>query len=212
MDIVIPYMEVPHGELEYCLKGIENVPHSKVHVIKTAPDKSYLSYAVVHDQEKKILYAVQELVETDDFYLFNDDFFVMKKVKNIPVYHRGLLIDHIKQRKQYDSYTQSLKETYEYLKRLGIENPLSYELHIPLKMNTQKRLDLHFKCIDEFRKGKKLQMRTVYGNVYNIGGTLKKDVKIQDMDTILKEPFISTTNKSFEQGKIGEYIRDGLSG
>jgi hypothetical protein len=211
MDIVIPYLDVPHGELEYCIKGIEkNVPHNKIHVIKTAPDKSYLSYAIVHDQEKKILYALQELVETDDFYLFNDDFFIMDRVKRIPIYHRGLLIDHINQRTRFDSYTESLKQTYDYLKRLGIKEPLSYELHVPLKMNTQKRLDLHFKCVDEFRKGKKLQMRSIYGNVYNIGGTFMADNKIQDLDSISKELYISTTDKSFSQGKIGEYIRSVL--
>jgi hypothetical protein len=49
----------------------------------------------------------------------------------------------------------------------------------------------------------------LYGNYWNIGGKNIDDVKIVDVDA---EPdtdavFLSTSDKSFEHGKVGKYIR-----
>ena len=56
-------------------------------------------------------------------------------------------------------------------KTLGFENPLDYELHVPMIMEKEK-LKIILELIDQFL------WRSIYGNKFEVGGTEMQDVKV----------------------------------
>ena len=107
---------------------------------------------------------------SDNFILFNDDFFIMKPTDKIKPYHRGLLEDHVKVLGK-GAYATMLTGIDKELKKRGLTT-YSYELHIPFIFNKKKLLKLlnddpNLRCT-----------RTMYGNIYKIGGERKSDVKM----------------------------------
>ena len=145
---------------------------------------------------------------TEDFVLFNDDFFVMKPIKSIPVQFRCPLYEHIvKLEMKYGNkpteYSKLLRTAVKKLEEcnLGIN---SYELHIPMVINRKKLLEI----LQEFPDMH--CTRTLYGNYHKIGGVRADDVKVYDVGQPLdcNSVFFSTTDASFSVGRIGEYIRE----
>ena len=113
---------------------------------------------------------------TDDFILFNDDFFVMKPTERIDSLYRSSLSEHIDTIEtaywhKVTPYTKKLRETEQWLKDNG-HPTLSYGLHTPFIFNKEKLLNL-INTYPDLRCS-----RTVYGNFYNIGGTQHEDIKI----------------------------------
>ena len=49
--------------------------------------------------------------------------------------------------------------------------------------------------------------RSFYGNVFEIDCQYSKDCKVYDLESIPDTPYISTTDVSFRDGKIGEFLR-----
>ena len=204
-------------ELEYSLRSAKNFKHKKKLVIGDKPlfktDAKHIKPPIVrwsmlsphHDVIHKLHHATT-LDITDDFILMNDDFFVVRET-DIPTAHRGLIQDHIEGRKPNDAYTKSLKKTLEYLRRKGIKDPLSYELHIPMVFNTAKLKDLLEEIIPVVSRNSPLLTRSLYGNLYEIGGEYMQDVK--NPDNYKDYTFLSTNNKTFKS-EIGEYIRGQL--
>lgn len=195
-DIVIPYLKNNTGELEACVDLVKrNFPHRRVHVIdKRFDHKSHV------DQVLKLKWAIDNIRLTDEFYLFNDDFFIMKPVDGTPYFHKGLLKHHIESRKFDDTYTKTLRAT---LSTLGDE-ALSYELHVPFLFHKGRLKQL----IDSIDTTKDVPLiRSFYGNTYRVGGEYMEDVK-NPVD-YKGATYLSTSNKTY-RGEIGEYIRSVL--
>lgn len=215
MDIVIPYKLSKSQELEYAVKSCKNLEHDRIIVVGDKPDlevtywkPSIVRYAMLsphHDVIAKLNYVLSKDI-SDDFILMNDDFFVLKTT-DIKPKHRGTLDQHIAGRRFEDSYTKSLRKTNEYLKSVGIKHPLSYELHTPMVFNKHKLKALYEQILPNIDKGGVLLTRSLYGNIYKVGGTEMKDVK--NPDIFRGKIFLSTSDKSFEQ-EIGYYIREVL--
>jgi hypothetical protein len=209
-DIVIPYLKNGTGELETCIALIEkNVPHRNIFVIEDFRNTKYANISHIN-QILKLEWALDNLDLTEDFYLFNDDFFVIDPIKDIPYMHKGKLSDHIKSRISgrggAGDYFKALKVTNEMLSR-SIKEPLSYELHMPFLF---KRDELEFTISTlqkEIEKGVCPLIRSWYGNMHNVGGAKTEDVKnIPDYEG---RTFLSTSNKTFK-GEIGGYIRSKI--
>jgi hypothetical protein len=144
----------------------------------------------------------------EDFVLMNDDFFIMKKIDRVENYYGGLLsvrCFEYSQKHARSTYTKRLFQTLKTLKRIGFLSPLDYELHVP--MSVQKS-----KLAKALEYG--VLWRSVYGNLYNIGGTEISDVKIyfdgldQANNVFLNSnnvPFVSTEDRSFSYVKQ-EYL------
>ena len=141
---------------------------------------------------------------TENFWLFNDDFFVMNKMDNPPIAYRGSLPKHIvdmeiRFNNKPTAYTEQLRKAYVALKNNGFSYN-SYELHIPFKFNRAKLLqtmgafqDIH--CT-----------RTLYGNMFNIGGKHMSDVKVygkkfEGVD--LTTDYLSTDDVSWSSNTAG---------
>lgn len=144
---------------------------------------------------------------TEDFYLFNDDFYIMRPyAQDIPKTNGSLYkqIQRIEKRNynRQSAYTKRLNVTMNMLrsKRLDI---ISYETHTPFLVNRRKGMDL---C-REFDE--RYIFRSTYGNIYDIGGILEKDNKLCRVDDIppIDVDVLSSTDTTFKNGRLGEYIR-----
>lgn len=198
-DIVIPYLPVKSGELETCLILAErNFPHNKNYVV-TDYEKVPGSDQSHANQILKLKWAIENLELTDDFYLMNDDMFILKPIKEVPYYFKGT-VEGQYYRTSWLSYKRAIKNTLDYLD----ENALSYEMHIPMLFNKDKLYKLILEIVPLIKVNKCPLIRSTYGNVYKVGGDYMEDVKnIKDFED---KTFLSTDERSFNRA-IGQYIR-----
>lgn len=143
---------------------------------------------------------------TEDVWLFNDDFFILKKLTTTQPMVQGSLAYRCQKIKAQEGkpspYSEQLMRTLAVLKADG-KDRLDYALHVPMLINRKRGLEVlqKFPGVPMFR--------SLYGNYYKIGGTLTDDVKITDNETVPGKDwrFVSTSDGSFEQGRVGDYIR-----
>lgn len=218
-DIVYMVKDAIYNEeLRYSLRSVEkNFPHNRVWFVGGKPMYFHPDRQVVINQKGKTKWdrvrmmfkAVADNDDiTDNFVLFNDDFFVMKPVATLPPFEYGSLDDLCKRIERKNGgrptqYTLKLRETESILKRGGYPT-YNFELHVPIILN-RRRLR---KIIEAYPDTK--GTRSLYGNTYlTTYSKLMKDVKIFDSKTIPKADsiFLSTEDVSFKKGKVGEYIR-----
>jgi hypothetical protein len=208
MDVVYPVREGEHNdELMYSLRSLKNIPHGKVFLVGYAPSwvrnivhikRDQKGFTKYQNSTANLLAACNDPRVSDDFILMNDDFFFLKPMTEVPVRHRGPVkdvIEEYKQRYKADKkYLQGMIETYELCKAWFSNEPLSYELHIPMVINKEKFLDT-------WGAGKHihpLHKRTLYGNMWQIGGEQMEDTKetFKRRDANTTE-FLSTDERSF---------------
>lgn len=211
-------------ELTYSIRSVEkNFPFRKIWLYGKCPENLdfekagtyvHVSQIGAHKWDRvRNMFRVAALNDeiTEDFYLFNDDFFVMEKVDSIPVYYRCSLPKHIidmelKFGNKPTHYTEELRKTYVALTEAGFSFN-SYELHMPFKFNRAKLLQ----TIGAFPNNH--CTRTLYGNMFNVGGEEMDDVKIygRKMESDLKnKTFLSTDDSSWENNTSGvtDYIKE----
>lgn len=218
-DIIYILGDGAQEELRYSLRSIEkNFPHDKVWFIGSQPKGFKPDVAVPHQQagankweriRSSLLKAAADPRLTEDFFLFNDDFFIMQPFKGKFInYADKTLTWRIEQlREQYpwlNNYGRTLVKAREELKIHGF-GEINFEVHLPFLMNKQAALKSILTCSSP-------QMRSVYGNVNSIPYIQKDDVKVYDMETVPEDAdFISTNDETFTKGKVGEYIRQIFS-
>ena len=203
-------------EIRYSIRSVcKNFPYRKIWFYGGKPQGIEADQVIEVSQQgankwERVNNTLREICQndeiTEDFWLFNDDFFVMKKVKKVePMLDGTLWAKANRVSKRYggrdSKYSAQLKETARALRDKGYDR-LNYALHVPMLINRQKGLET-IKTFD-------LPMfRSLYGNQHRIGGIVVDDVKIQSLVDIPKgdEVFLSTDDKSFSEGAVGEYIR-----
>ncbi|CAL9613492.1 hypothetical protein SUDANB1_05676 [Streptomyces sp. enrichment culture] len=219
-DLVVPVREgVTNEELRYALRSwVAHLPHRHVWITGFRPWWAAGARHIPTDQAGGARYvnttaAVRAACEhpevSDPFILADDDMFVMRRQDGpFPVFHRGhmrvLAPAHVPRSNEYLS---ELRRTREFLAGLGHEDPVSYDLHVPLPVDKAGML----RALDA-APGHDAHKRTVYGVLAGIGGTRMPDVKVQrrgpQFDT--GSPFLSTLPDSFANGAVGRFIRDSF--
>lgn len=190
-------------ELRYSLRSVEkNLKHNRVWIFGGCPVRIQPDIYVKVKQpgtnkwdNVRMMFkmACQNKELTDNFILFNDDFFVMKPTDEIKTIYRATLEEHIEILKRgyggkLSSYAKLLRDCKRKLENLD-KPTLSYELHTPFIFNKRKLLKL-LETYPEMHCN-----RTMYGNVYKIGGKQHGDIKIFSVDTKLdykNSQFLST--------------------
>lgn len=229
MDIVIPVKgALINEELRYTLRGIcRNFPHDKVWIIGYLPpwlngDVNFIpgNNAIGSKYERVLsnhLITMKHPLISENFYLFNDDFFVMRPVHIFQNYYRCTIDESIDRLFQHtngveSSYLRSLIKTKEILQAMGIKNPLDFGLHIPMQINKKDWFQAYRAQQRYNLTNSIVHMRTIYGNLFLKSGGLKKmaDVKITTLD---QEPdpewyYCSTVDSSFISGAVGQYVRN----
>lgn len=207
-------------EFRYSLRSLENLPHGKVFVVGYKPtwcteDVLEIEKPDYLPQETKYIKSTMNLIAamddprlSEDFVLMNDDFFIMEPIEYVPVLHRESLvkmIDWYYKKHQNSPYTQGLLRVFKRLEVMGINDALSYELHVPMVFNKTKFREILEMSMELEGFGK----RTLYGNIHDIGGDYFADVKFTNQLRPIEPfmPFVSTDEGSFTYHPIGEHLR-----
>lgn len=136
--------------------------------------------------------------------IVNDDFVITEPADVTEIAYRGTLDDHIASLKNRGSWwIESLTSARDYLRGRGIDEPLSYELHRPILVDVA-RMEQALREAAWHSPDNPPQWRTVYGNRWNICGTMQPDGKIYRRTTTAPTtPFWSTTDQSITTSPIG---------
>lgn len=149
---------------------------------------------------------------SDTFYLFNDDHFIMKRHEEMPILNWGPLDWALSTCNTLGpSFAFSMATTRDILLDLGLPT-INYQLHIPCVIPKQQLVDVFTNFQTPAPNGAWLHHVTLAGNLYNWGGESRtKDVKVHELyvlpQGIERQEFISTSDKSFTYGLIGQYVR-----
>jgi hypothetical protein len=213
MDLVYICRDGENEELRYSIRSaVKNLPHDKIWVVGGKPDWYTGNYIEVNQGRAKYTNARNSLKAicdseeiSESFILMNDDFYIINKVESVPYMYAGTLDDKIKQREDIfngNTYTTLLRNTLGYLSRKKINVALDYELHVPMVMEKRK--------LSRVLKLSGL-WRSVYGNVFNVGGVKIRDVKVYDKKdkfyinsydiNNLELDYLSSNDDSFETVK-----------
>ena len=207
-------------EIIYSIRSVcKNFPYRKIWIYGGKPKNITPDFMVELSQTgvnkwEKVNNTLKAICENDeitpDFWLFNDDFFVMKKVRKVDYMIGGTLWAKAQKigRKfggRDSAYSTQLKDTARILRDKGYDR-LDYALHVPMLINRKKALE----TLKEFTGYP--MFRSLYGNHHNVGGVFTDDVKIVSEIEVPTgdEVFISTDDNSFNNGKVGEYIRNAF--
>ena len=207
-------------ELTYSIRSVcKNFPYRKIWFYGGAPEGIMPDVLVEYQQSgnnkwEKVRGTLTAICRNDeitpDFWLFNDDFFVMKKVSKLQPMVYGTLSGRVRriQKKRggrNSTYSMQLNETARVLNAMGYDS-LDYALHVPMLINREKALQTLAAFPDC------PMFRSLYGNHHSIGGVITKDVKIQSESQMPtgEEIFLSTNDRSFRDGKVGRYIREAF--
>ena len=194
MDIVYLVKQCQtNDELTYSLRSLKNLPHNRVFIVGGCPtniNKSKIIYKPILQNQSKYkntTYNLKQICQdkdlSDDFILMNDDFFVLKPISDLVNelnLCRGTIKDVLADYKSrygvMNDYTNGMKQTMIFLQDIGILEPLSYELHIPMIINKQKFLKMFE--LPYINSIKVLHKRSLYGNLYNKDSKPILDVKV----------------------------------
>ena len=208
-------------ELRYSLRSLENNwPYNRVWFAggcpgRLNPDKHMNLEQTGDDKWNKVRSMIRTVCEnddiTEDFWLFNDDFFVLKQsaMQLLPTYNKdlGTYAEQTDEKVGPSEFTKRLRKAEEKLQESG-KYTLNYEVHKPMLINRKKAIEV----LDEFPDTP--GFRSLYGNYWQIGGTNKPDKKIKvldynKMDAVkTKWSFVSTSDDSFNYGNIGKFLRE----
>lgn len=198
-------------ELRYSIRSIcKNLKFRKLVIVGTKPDyiepDLFIHFDPVGTKYSNVREAIKYLISndfdvTEDFYLFNDDFFVMKPMDHIPYYFDGTLFEYVGKVIYnfggFSDYTIKLLQEIRYLKEhnLPVNN---YEVHMPILINKKLALEvLNDDNVSTFR--------STYGNRY----CRKYSQQSKDCKDICNfgRRLLSTSNNGFLKKDIGRYIR-----
>ena len=218
MDIVYFVKDEPiNEELRYSLRSVEkNFPHRRVWFYGGCPDDLQPDrWAHIKQNARSKWGNTSGLLRnacanegiSENFVLFNDDFFVMKPINSLPYYSDGSLEKRIK-----ELWTRNPGGSV-YITRMQLTKKMltqeqcpteNYAMHMPMIIN-RREMQETFK---KFPDGE--MWRSLYGNHHRKPVEYMKDCKIHSRDEMppTDTPFLSTTDASFLYGKVGEYIRE----
>lgn len=148
-----------------CPEWVQNVVHIP------AED----TYQREQNHFQKVFRAIEGGI-SDNFLLMNDDFFMLKSfdVRKYPYYVRGYL-------ERYENpsrYQIMLNNTLKYLKNMGINNPLAYNVHCPIIYNGKDFYSLKGFAEEHKRDDIGYSPRILYGNLFIKKGVVVDDCKM----------------------------------
>lgn len=208
----------PSEELRYSIRSVvKNFPYERIVFIGGKPEdiEPDLYIPLRRNTGTKWKKATENIIKastdpriSEDFWLFNDDFFVMKPVRQfLPAYH-GTLEERareIEAQTKGSPYAKRLRVTERDLKQRELPT-LNYAVHMPMMVNKTMAREV-FRAFPQ-----NPMFRSLYGNYCSLGGRDVTDVKVNILGGVetkfdKRRQFLSTSDKSFNSGRVGEYIR-----
>lgn len=206
--------------LRYSLRSLANLPHNRVWIVGHRPEwVAGVEYLPVSQRGPKHAntWANLEAVAAhgpESFYLFNDDYFLLHPMTEVPVFHRGSLDERIAyyaRKPGLGAWARRGRNTRRALTRAGLKGDRlrSYELHLPLPLDREPLAEalaaLHRVRETEARHYMK---RTWVGNWLRLGGEQTRDCKVHSQwgNAALRGSFLSTSDRAWS-GSAGAAIR-----
>lgn len=210
--------DVKADELRYSLRSIsKNFPHRHVVFVGGCPKGIRPDLYIEHQQEgnSKWERAASSMKRafiddriSDEFFLFNDDFFVLRPIdtENFINYTTGTLERRVLELEgnlhKMSSYTACLNRLKFQLRNEG-RDTLSFALHLPFLVDRHKAMELVGSHTDL------VMFRSLYANYYKEPFTFHKDVKVFTPTKLPDfDDYLSTSDESFKNGIVGDYIRN----
>lgn len=214
-DVCYVVKDTPDNEeLRYSLRLIDNLPNVRnVWIFGGCPDflkKQYVKKRISQkpcnqenkwDNSGKIFWEILNDPDiSDDFYLMMDDVYVVKKPDMNPYVNLSRPSMYTT---RHSDYYNAKRNAYKWLLVHG--KPVrDFEHHRPFLYNKKKALELFPMYPIQ------TCFRSVYGNWYHIPTEQASDCKIFSI-TLNNFPLddwcLSTTDKTFHRGKVGEWVR-----
>ena len=201
------------------MRSLKNLPHDRVFFVGGCANsvKRENVFYIPNKQDKgkwrnstaNVKLACSDDRLSDDFILMNDDFFILREVKD-PIeelnLHRGSIKNvydyYAKKYSNETEWSKGMRLTEEVIKAQGIKEPLCYELHIPMVINKKKFLDIfNIKGLETINC---LHKRSLYGNLYLKGSKYAEDVKVLNsggFDPGKYRKFLSCSDSGFKKVK-----------
>lgn len=214
--IYILKADIDTEELKYSLRSVEkNFPINRVWFVGGQPEGLEPDIRIPHVQignskwemiRSSMWKAVNDERLSEDFFLFNDDFFVMKPVDtdSFRNFVDGTLerrIDELHSESGMNAYTRTLFKLEQELKTMH-EPTMNYDVHLPMLLNKEQVRSTLYKCSSP-------QMRSAIGNINRLPFVIHPDVKVYDLESVpVKETYLSTNDDTFRKGNVGKYIRE----
>lgn len=162
--------------------------------------------------QRNLIEACSDDRLSEDVYLFNDDFFILEEMGEIPVFTNGNIKEFMEMvlrgsKGSNEFVEKTLSPLYDLLVKEGLPTK-NYAVHVPMKINRKKMLEVLAKYPYI------LSSRSLYGNYYKMPSIeIDPSGKMQDGQQqnrkrgVLKgRKLISTTDESFA-GVIGRELR-----
>jgi hypothetical protein len=211
MDFVYICKDGDNEELRYSIRSVmASFPDAKVWVVGGKPSWYNGNFIFIQQRSAKYINAINNLKTicssediSEEFVLMNDDFYIIEKIKSIETFHGGLLLDKINLYKKITTksgYIHKMEKTFDKITDLGLSNILDYELHVPMVMEKQKLKSV-------LKHGSEFLWRSMYGNMFSVGGTEMQDVKVYIEGPLVaksyeiknkEHKYLSSTDTSFQ--------------
>ena len=206
-------------ELVYSIRSVvENFPHKRIVFTGGKPKnlEPDLHIKVKQDRSSKwenTRKNLQAIVDddriTENFWLFNDDFFALEPIsEDVHAYYDNYIEDVIKKTERGFGHPIDWTRRLRHLIDILRENKLperNYAVHKPMLISRKKLKAVLEKFPDE------PMIRALYGNYYHLRGENSPDYKVRvqnyNLNRIKKWNFVSTQDDSFMYGTIGGYLR-----
>lgn len=207
MDVVYVNKDGENPELRYSLRSLANVTHDRVWLFGGAP--SWINpETVTHRPSRQkmskysstrahIRAACLDEEVSDPFMLWNDDFFAMEFVGEVPLYHRRMLSESLDQYAQLKSpWAKGMRETAQMIEKAGIEDPRCFSVHLPMVIQKAEMLmalgwakDAHADAV---------HLRTLCGNLMDRESVQHHDPKMLNRrDPFPDGPWLSSEDSVF---------------
>lgn len=210
MNFVYICRDGENEELRYSIRSVvNNCKIDSLWVVGGRPDwytGNYIEVTQKYSKYKNAYNNFKTICNASDipenFILMNDDFFITSPVNKITSYYNGTLEEKINAYETIlgrSSYINRLKITQDKLIQMGFDNPLNYEIHVPMAMS-KKNLN------NVLGMNHNLLYRSIYGNKFNDNSIEMKDVKVYSSNSFgllsydyknINSPFLSTESGSF---------------
>ncbi len=205
-----------NNEIRFSLRSVEKyLPHRYIFIVGECPKflRNVIHIPAIDPYECKTVNAIfklraacREIDLSERFVLMNDDFFILRPMKQVEPQILGTLADAIKNHStKAGYYYQGLRKTHELLKASGIDVPLDYEVHAPMIIEKQKFLEI----TDAVEWTEGYLHRSLYGNTFEIGGKPRKDTKvhrIEDLEELSQKDIISTADRVVLRPEFQHFI------
>lgn len=230
MDIVYPVrVDEVNLQLRYSLRSLDNFEHDRVWLAGYRPEwvTGVEWIPMPNDQATKyqrstanLRAALEHPGVSDPFVLMNDDFYLTRPIDSIPVVHRGRVAmvwayyeSKYGEVAHRGAYMAGMRDCWHLLERWGYEDPLSYEVHVPMVIHKAPMLE----ALDRVRVDAPgivaVHKRTLYGNVAGIGGVFLFDPKVLEetpWELLIEDGFLSSSVSGWE--RISGWLAERFSG